>query len=122
MIKNCELVTFFAIDDAPPATPLGGRLAIASDGAARVAIACPRRAKVRCHGRVSLRDPKRRRHVLASSSYTAGLGHTTRVALALTHSERALLRRRGRALLTTQKQGISRRGPRGTERLLPLAR
>jgi hypothetical protein len=122
IVQNCELVRRIAIDDAPPGTPLGRRLRIRPNGLARIAIACPRRAKVRCHGRLSLRDPKRRGHVLASHSYTARLGRKARVALRLTRKERALLRRRGRVLATTLEQGISHRGPRGAERLIRLAR
>ena len=121
VVRNCESVFARPIDDGPPGALLGRRLRIREDGLTRVRIACRRASLVRCRGRVSVSDPRRRARALASASYAIRLGARKRVALRLTSAERALLRRRGRAIVTTREQGRSRRGPRGVLRTLGIA-
>ena len=111
IVRNCESVTAFPIDDGPPGTLLGSRLAIRADGLTKIRIACPRAARVRCRGRASLRDPRRPARVLASASYAIGLGGKARVNLELTATERALLRRRGQALVTTRERRLGVHAP-----------
>jgi hypothetical protein len=69
---------------------------------------------------VSVQDPKRPTTVLASAPYEIGLGATKRVLLRFTSAEGALLRRRGRALVTTREHGRSHKGPRSAVRALKI--
>ena len=121
VIRNCEFVIAGPIDDGRPGTLLGRRLRIRADGLTRVRIACRRAALVPCRGRVSVSDPKHLARVLASAPYAIRLGARKRVVLKLTAAERALLRRRGRAIVATKEQGRSRRGPRGARRTFGIA-
>ena len=120
-VINCGRVLRFADDDGPPARPLTARLRVRANGRARVRMACPGDARVRCRGRASLRDPRRRSRVLASTSYDIPLRARRSVVLRLTRAERALLLRRDEALFTTRERGVSRKGPRSAERTLEVA-
>jgi hypothetical protein len=110
---GCETIQIAALDDGPPATAIGRRLAIRQDGTLTVRIACPSKARVRCRGSADVRDRRPPSRSLASVSYDVPIGATRRVRAPLTGRERALLRGRGRVLVTTFERGRSRRGPRG---------
>jgi hypothetical protein len=115
LYQGCESIESFAIDDGPPGAPVGRGLAIPRHGAASLQIACPGRALVRCRGRVSVRDPQRPTRLLASAPYKIGLGATKRVLLRFSSADGALLRGRGKALVTTLEQGHSKKGPRSAQ-------
>jgi hypothetical protein len=117
---GCEFVERFASDDGPPGAPVSNRLRFTRAGRSKVRIACPRGAKVRCRGRMSVRDPRGR--VLGSARYSVRLGRRELVLVRLSRKERALLQRRGRALVTTKEKGVSRKGPRRAQRVVTVAR
>jgi hypothetical protein len=118
---GCETIQIAALDDGPPATATGRRLAIRRDGTITVRIACPRKARVRCRGSADVRDRRPPSRTLASASYNVPIGATRTVRVRLTGRERALLRRRGRALVTTFEHGRSRKGPRGAVTVFMVA-
>jgi hypothetical protein len=110
---NCETIEFFALDDGPPSRVVGHRMVIGRNGTATLRIACPSRAGLRCHGRVSILDPKRSA-TLASARYNVPIGARRSVRIHLTSRQRALLHRRGKALIATREQGLSTKGQRGS--------
>jgi Ca2+-binding RTX toxin-like protein len=118
---GCETIQIAALDDGSPATAIGRRLAIRRDGTVTARIRCPGAARVRCRGSADVRDRRPPSRSLGSAAYDIPIGATRSVRWRLTRRERALLRRRGRFLVTTFERGRSRRGPRGavTEVKLP---
>ena len=118
--KLCESVDRFPVDDGPPSHAAGNRLRIGEDGGARVRIGCPDAARVRCDGRVSVRDPRHPSRALASGAYNIPVGEGETVSLRFTPAERKRLRRRGEALVKTREQGRSRKGPRSSRRILEV--
>jgi hypothetical protein len=118
-LPECERVERFAIDDGPPARAVAGRrLRIARDGSVRVRLACPRKARVPCRGRLSLVDPRRPARVFAAGAYAIGLGRSGVVVLDLTAAEARTLRARGVVDALTRERGASRKGPRRSTQAL----
>ncbi len=104
-IVGCESVLASAIDDGPPARIAGPRLRRAG-GRAVVALACPRDARVRCRGVLSLRAASAPARLLARARYDVARGRRAKVALTLRRPAR------GRIVATTVERGVSRLGPR----------
>jgi hypothetical protein len=120
-VVNCEHIEQFAFDDGPPGLPQSGPLRLSRSGVSGVRITCRRTSRVRCRGRASLRDPRRRTRVLDSADYNVALGARGTALFQLTSDERTLLRQRGRVLVTTREQGVSRKGPRSAQQTLAVA-
>jgi Ca2+-binding RTX toxin-like protein len=115
---ECERVERFASDDGPPARAVGRRVRIARDGAVGVRVACPRKARVRCRGRLSLADPRRPGKALAAAAYDIRLGRSQVVGLELSAREAAQLRARGVVTARTRERGASKKGPRSSQQAL----
>jgi hypothetical protein len=115
---ECERVERFAADDGPPARAVGRRVRIARDGAVGVRVACPRTARVRCRGRLSLADPRRPGLVLAASAYEIRRGRSALIELELSASEATRLRARGAVAALTRERGASKKGPRSSLQVL----
>ena len=113
LLPDCESVTRQAVDDSPPGRPLRARVRL-SGGAAVVRFTCPRNARPRCRGRLTLSDPARPGRVLGSARYALALGTSGSVRVPLSAAERAALRRRHLTIVRTTEGGHSRKGPRST--------
>jgi RTX calcium-binding nonapeptide repeat (4 copies) len=113
LLPDCESVTRQAVDDSPPGRPLRARVRL-SGGAAVVGFTCPRNARPRCRGRLTLRDPARPGRVLGGARYALALGTSGSVRVRLKAAGRAALRRSHLAIVRTAEHGHSRKGPRGT--------
>jgi Ca2+-binding RTX toxin-like protein len=112
---GCEQIRQFALDDGPPGQALKQRLRVRPGARVAVKVACPRRARTGCRGVLTLRDPKSRR-VLARGRYRVGLGKKDSVSL------RARRRLPRRVVAHMREQGVSKKGPRFSSRLLRVIR
>jgi Ca2+-binding RTX toxin-like protein len=116
---RCERVERFAIDDGPPARAVAGRrLRIARNGSLSVRVACPRKARVACRGRLSLADPRRPGRALATAAYDIRVGGSAAIALRLSAREAARLRAAGIVDALTRERGASKKGPRRSQQAL----
>jgi uncharacterized delta-60 repeat protein len=115
-LLDCEITRRFALDDGPPAIATAAR--IGRGGRTTVRIACPRGARVACHGRLTLVDPRRAARTLARARYRVPLGASRRVALRRPRAARSLRRLSAR----TVERGVSKKGPRSAARLLRTRR
>lgn len=105
-VSGCESISSFATDDGPPGRIAAGILRIGADGRARVRIACPAGARIRCAGTLTLRRTAAGR-VVSRSRYAVRRGRTATRTIAVPEALR------GRAaVLRTREPGISRKGPR----------
>ena len=110
-IVACEVEVAFALDDGPPSQVVGRAFAVRRDRSTRLAVACPRTARVVCGGVLAVRASSGGR-LLGSARYGVGLG------------ERELIRVRlagpvpGGVVATTREQGVSDRGPRSSSTVL----
>ena len=109
--SRCERIERFPVDDGPPGQVVTRRLAIGAGGEARLRLACPRTARVRCRGELRLALVPRR--TLARARYAAALGRSATVRLRLSRRDAAKARRAGSVLTITRERGASKRGPRG---------
>jgi hypothetical protein len=103
---DCESITTFAVDDGPPARPLG-RLLRVLRGRASVVVACPRNARIACRGTLSARRGGIRGQILGRVGYSARLGGRTTVAVRVGNPRRGT-----RLVLETMERGVSAKGPR----------
>jgi hypothetical protein len=115
---ECERVERFAADDGPPARAVGRRVRIARDGSLGVRVACPRTARVRCRGRLSLADPRRPGRALAAAAYDIRRGRSALIELELSAGEATRLRARGAVAALTRERGASKKGPRSSLQIL----
>ena len=115
---SCESIRRFALDDGPPGFPARRRLAIRAGGRAVVRVSCPRRARVRCRGRLTLSDPRRPARTLARARYRVRLGRTRAVTMRLSPRAATRLRARGRVRARTLERGVSKKGRRSAVQLL----
>jgi hypothetical protein len=111
----CETITRHAGDDGPPGMALKQRLRPRRDGKVVVRVACPRRARTACRGRLTLRRVNGRR-VLARGRYGVRLGKQASVTLIA----RSKLPRR--VVAEMREQGVSKKGPRFSSRVLRVIR
>lgn len=110
-LAGCESILSFAVDDGPPARILGRRLGRAA-GEARVTLACPRNARVRCRGVLSVRAGSVSGRLLGRSAYRVARGRRGVVRV----SVRGAVPRR--VAVSTLERGASRLGPRSAITLL----
>jgi RTX calcium-binding nonapeptide repeat (4 copies) len=115
---NCARFSKFAADDGPPGTVTSTKLRNGDTTTLR--LRCPKDAKVRCIGRLTIRDPRSTSRILASMGYDVALGKTGSVTVPLGDSAQSLLRSRGQALLQTVEKGKSKLGPRSTQTLVSV--
>jgi Ca2+-binding RTX toxin-like protein len=112
--KTCETVSSFALDDGPPGIALKQRLR-SRNGKVKIRVSCPRRARIACRGRLTLRRVGSRR-VLARHRYRVGLGKKGTVTLAVRSKLPA------RVVAEMREQGVSDKGPRSSSRVLRVSR
>ena len=117
---NCPNFLKFATDDGPPSAASGTRLAIGRNGTARVRVACPKAAKVRCRGVLTVGDPAKATRSLGRGAYDVATGKTVSLSVRFTSSEVALLRKRGAAAVRTREKGKSKLGPRSSQRVVAV--
>jgi hypothetical protein len=117
---NCGTIRKFAADDGPP-SQASGSLKIKSDGTATVRLTCPKAAKVRCRGTLTVRDQTKPSGSLASAAYDVALGKSATVSVELSAAEATLLRKRGAALVTTREPGKSKLGDRSSQATLAVS-
>jgi hemolysin type calcium-binding protein len=121
--SQCERVERFAVDDGPPGRIVTRAVAIGSDGSLAVRVACPKRAKVDCRGKLRLVDARRPGRSLASARYRAEKGHGSGpVALRLSRAQARKARTRGVLTAVTRELGASEKGPRSAFATLRVRR
>ena len=119
----CDRVERFAVDDGPPAQVVTKRVTIAADGSLSVRLACPRRARISCRGKLRLVDARRPGRTLASARYVAVRGgRSASVELRLSKKEARQARARGLITTVTRERGVSRKGPRSAVSTLRVRR
>jgi RTX calcium-binding nonapeptide repeat (4 copies) len=111
---SCERVRRFAIDDGPPAHPVGRRLRVRRGGRVAVSVLCPRDARKACRGLLTLLRPGSDR-VLARARYRLRPAEKGSVSLVVGALPR-------RVVATTRERGVSRKGPRSSSALLRVSR
>ena len=111
--NDCERFMRAPVDDGPPGHVTGSRLRGVADGTATLRVVCPRKARVRCHGRLSLRRPGRGR-ALGRNGYDIAIGGHEPVTVELA----SIPRPGSRVLAHTVEQGASRKGPRSSRQTL----
>jgi len=117
----CDRVERFAVDDGPPAEVVKRSARIAADRSLRIRLACPRRARVTCRGRIRLVEAVRGGRRLASARYVARRGHRSApVRLVLSAGEARRVRARGVVAAVTREQGVSKKGPRSATTMLTI--
>jgi hypothetical protein len=117
----CDRVERFAVDDGPPAEVVNRSARIAADRSLRVTLACPRRARVTCRGKIRLLEAVRGGRELASARYVARRGRRSApVRLVLTAQEARRVRARGVAATVTRENGVSKKGPRSATGTLTI--
>ena len=109
---SCENLLRFAADDGPPARVVRRRV-VAGRGGRRVAlpVSCPRRARVACRGRVTLREP-------ATGDALGALATPSRLGAQAVVAVTAADRLPRRVVATLRERGVSDLGPRSSTRLL----
>ena len=118
-VPTCENVTRAAVDDGPPGRIVARALKLRAPA---VRLACPRQAKVRCRGTLTLRDPARPTGRLAARRYLVPRGRTRTLGFTLGDNARRVLRARGMVVAETREKGVSRKGPRSARRYLRVVR
>ena len=117
----CDRVERFAVDDGPPAEVVNRSARIAADRSLRITLACPRRARVTCRGKVRLVEAVRGGRTLASARYVARRGRRSApVRLVLTAQEARRIRARGVVATVTRENGVSKKGPRSATSTLTI--
>ena len=119
----CDRVERFAVDDGPPAQVVTKRVTIAGDGSLGIRLACPRRARITCRGKLRLIDARRPGRTLASARYVALRGRrSATVELVLSKKEARQARARGSITTMTRERGVSKKGPRSAVNTLRVRR
>ncbi len=117
----CDRVERFAVDDGPPAEVVKRSARIAADRSLRITLACPRRARVTCRGKIRLVEAVRGGRTLASARYVARRGRRSApVRLVLTAREARRVRARGVVATVTRENGVSKKGPRSATSMLTI--
>jgi len=117
----CDRVERFAVDDGPSAEVVNRSARIAADRSLRVTLACPRRARVTCRGKIRLLEAVRGGRELASARYVARRGRRSApVRLVLTAQEAHRIRARGVVATVTRENGVSKKGPRSATSALTI--
>jgi hypothetical protein len=111
--SDCEITDTMPIDDGPPGHAVGRTLRRASDGTGTIRVACPRDARVTCRGTLTVRLGRAYGPVIARGRYTVARGKQTSVRVALGSA-----RRGAKVFVHTVEQGVSKKGPRYSQRLL----
>jgi Ca2+-binding RTX toxin-like protein len=117
---HCERVERFAVDDGPPGRIRGRSVAIAADGSIVLRLACPRRARIRCAGRLRLAHPGRPGRTLDQARYSVPRRATVAVELHLSRAQARRARAGGSISAITRERGVSEKGPRSTVTLLSV--
>ncbi len=113
-IAGCESVFRFALDDGPPGA-VEGRVLRVAGRRATLAVTCPRAARTRCRGTLTLRGGPRANRLIARAGYTVPRGGRGRVGLTL----RGASPRAGSAVVARMvERGVSTLGPRTSVRTL----
>lgn len=112
----CESITRFAVDDGPPGRILGRALRIQRDGAVKLRLECPRRARVDCRGILRLTKAGRSRRTLSAVRYSVPLGRTRTVHTKLSRRAARQARRAKLLIAATRERGVSRKGSRRSSR------
>ena len=114
---DCEGQLFAPADDGLPSRVVGLRI---RGTVVRARVSCPKGARIRCRGAVTLALPSEPRRILAAARYTIRVGTIASVPLTLTRREVRTARREASLIARTQEKGISRKGPRGSRLPIPL--
>ena len=114
---DCEGQLFAPADDGLPSRVVGLRI---RGTVVRARVSCPKGARIRCRGAVTLALPSEPRRILAAARYTIRVGTIASVPLTLTRREARTARREASLIARTQEKGISRKGPRGSRLPIPL--
>ena len=114
---DCELQLSAPADDGLPSRVVGLRI---RGTVVRARVSCPRGARIRCRGAVTLALPSEPGRIVAAGRYTVPVGTIAAVPLSLTAREARMARREGTLIARTREKGISRKGPRGSRLPIPL--
>jgi Ca2+-binding RTX toxin-like protein len=114
-IVLCEIVRLAPVNDAHGSVTVDRRVAVARDGRVALTVACPRTARVRCAGRLTVRGASAS-IVLGRAGYSIALGDREDVVLRLRRPVP------GRIVVETSEQGVSDVGPRGSRVLVDVLR
>jgi Ca2+-binding RTX toxin-like protein len=113
---DCERLMRAPVDDGPPGHVVGRRLRGAGDGTTTLRVVCPRKARVRCRGRLTLRRPGGG-GALGRRGYDIAVGGRERVTVKLS----SVPRTGSRVFAHTVEKGASQKGPRSSRLTLVVA-
>jgi hypothetical protein len=87
---------------------------VARNGAVKIRLSCPARARVTCRGVLRLVDNRRLKRTLARARYAVPRRRSGAVSLRLTRAQARRVRARRSITAVTRERGVSRKGPRST--------
>lgn len=111
-VHNCEFVDIAPADDGHPSHGIAP--VRVSGTAASVQVLCPRAARIACRGALTVRTATGRR-VLGRGRYDIAVGRTVIVQVRLASRPGA------KVVVETKEQGLSKKGPRSSNRLLRVS-
>ena len=118
---ECEEVDQGAVDEGPNVVVRSKALRVGRDGTVAVRLRCPRRLRINCAGRLTVRLDGARTRFGAATRYRIRRGRSATVAVRLPAAQRSRARRRGARLrLCSVERGSH--GPKTTLRLVRATR
>ena len=114
---DCEGQLSAPADDGLPSRVVGLRI---HGTVVRARVSCPKGARIRCRGAVTLALPSEPGRIVAAAPYTVPVGTIASVPLTLATREARLARREASLIARTREKGVSTKGPRGSRLPIPL--